>query len=405
MVRTPLLFVTPYFPDPEGAGPMRRAHAVLTSLLLLHDVTVLTITSSWHRPDAHAIPPGCAARRHLPHDRGLNGFWRWRRRLAERRPRLYHRLFDSPLDWGAPSPARLDIATRLAADTRFAVIHVFRLTMAPYALAIAAAQTPRPRLHLDIDDVESSTRARIAAVALANRDTVLHRREQINALAYARLERALLPRFDRLYVGSQHDTRLVAHAGREVRVLPNTTPVPSGPPAPPPAAGVHRFLFIGSLGYTPNDDAVRWFCEAIFPALRAARRCELVVAGRGANDGLKRFLAGREGVVFLGEVANSAPVFAGAHVVVVPLRAGGGTRIKILEAFAAGRPVVTTTLGIEGIDARPGEHHLAADNAGAFAAACLRLVDEPALRDSLASSALRFVSSRHSPAALDAVLA
>lgn len=405
MVRTPLLFVTPHFPDPEGTGPMRRAHAVLASLVRLHDVTVLTVTSSWHRPDPNAIPPGCTARRHLPHDRELTALWLWRRRLAERRPRLYRRLFDVPLDWGSPSPARLEIAIRLAEDTRFAVIHAFRLTMAPYALAIADAQPARPRLHLDIDDVESATRARIAAIAMANRDTVLHRREHFNALAYARREHALLPRFDRLYVGSHNDARLVAHAGREVRVLPNTVRVPREPPAPAPASGIHRFLFIGSLGYMPNDDAVRWFCEEIFPSVRAARPCELVVAGRGANDALKRFLAGRAGVVFLGEVASSAPVFAGAHTVIVPLRAGGGTRIKILEAFSAGRPVVTTTLGIEGIDARPGEHHLAADTAEAFASACLRLVNEPDLRESLASSALRFVASRHSPTSLDAVLA
>ena len=405
MVRTPLLFITPYFPDPEGVGPMRRSHAVLTSLVRLHDVTVLTITSVWHRPDTNTIPPGCVARRHLPHDRGLNMFWRWRRHLAKRRPGLYHRLFDTPLDWGVPSPARLEIANQLAGDTPFAVIHAFRLTMAPYALAIAGAQTSRPRLHLDIDDVESTTRTRIAAIALANRDTALHRCEHINALAYTRLEHTLLPRFDRLYVGSHNDARLVAHAGREVRVLPNTAPLPPGPPAPAPARDIHRLLFIGSLGYAPNDDAVRWFCEEILPAVRAARPCELVVAGRGANDSLKRFLAGRQGVVFLGEVASSTPVFASAHTVVVPLRAGGGTRIKILEAFAAGRPVVTTTLGIEGIDARSGEHHLAVDTAGEFAAACLRLIDEPALGDSLASSSLRLVSSRYSPDALDAVLA
>ncbi|MEZ0216546.1 MAG: glycosyltransferase [Rariglobus sp.] len=405
MVRTPLLFITPYFPDPEGTGSMRRAHAVLASLVRLHDVTVLTITFAWHCPDANAIPPGCVARRHLPHDQGLNSFWRWRRRLAERWPGLYSRLFDTPLDWGVPSPARLEIAKQLAGNTPFLVIHAFRMTMVPYTLAIAGAQISRPRLHLDIDDVESTTHARIAALALANRDSALHRREHINALAYARCERTLLPPFDRLYVGSSNDARLVAHAGREVRVLPNTAPVPPGPIAPAPSCDTHRFLFIGSLGYTPNDDAVRWFCEEIFPLLRSVRRCELVVAGRGANDALKRFLAGREGVDFLGEVTTSAPVFADAHSVVVPLRAGGGTRIKILEAFAAGRPVVTTTLGIEGIDSLPGEHHLAADTAGAFAAACLRLVDEPSLRDSLASAALRLVSSRHSPAALDAVLA
>lgn len=398
MSRPRLLFVSPYFPDPEGGGPMRRAHAVLSALVRHHDVMLLTVAGAWHHPDADTVPQGCVARAHLPADRELGPLWRWRRKLSLRRPGMHALLFDTPLDWGAPSRKRLALAAELSGETRFDVIHAFRLVIAPYALAAADARSPRPKLHIDLDDVESTTRERIAAI------TPSSRREHINARAYARKERELLPLFDRIYVGSQDDTTLVAHARREVRILPNTVPIPDTQTAPP-AGETHRLLFIGSLSYEPNDDAVRWFCEAILPSLLSARRCEFVVAGRGASPDLVRFLAGRPGVVFLGEVARAAPVFTDAHSVVAPLRAGGGTRIKILEAFAASRPVVSTALGAEGIDATPGEHFVAADTAADFTAACMRMIDDASLRTRLAAASFRFVSDRHTPAALDAALA
>jgi len=99
-----------------------------------------------------------------------------------------------------------------------------------------------------------------------------------------------------------------------------------------------------------------------------------------------------------------APYYHDADVVVVPVRAGGGTRIKLLEAFSHGRPVVSTTIGAEGIDAQPDADLLVADGPDAFAARCAELMRQPALRRRLAARALELVRTRHSPSRLlDAV--
>jgi glycosyltransferase involved in cell wall biosynthesis len=164
-------------------------------------------------------------------------------------------------------------------------------------------------------------------------------------------------------------------------------------------------LFIGALSYAPNQDAVRWFLAEILPALRAATPCELLVAGRHAPESLRALLASSPGVVFLGPVEYAASAYQDAHLVVAPLRAGGGTRLKILEAFALGRPVVATPLAAEGLEITPGRHALLADRAADFAAACAKLAADADLRRALAAQAREWIAARHSPSALAAPLA
>jgi polysaccharide biosynthesis protein PslH len=405
-VKPRLLFLTPYFPDPAQNGSPRRVHAVLQALAAHHDITVLQILPPWLSRAASTPPAGAAGFCFLPPRAGTGLWLRLRRRLAGNYPRLFYRLTGEPLDWNHPTRARRRLAAELLADQPpFAVIHAYRLSMAPFALELKRRLGGNPSLHLDLDDVESLARARLAELHRSNGRARECVNEHINARAYARNEHCLLPRFDRVYVCSETDAARLRPGHTDVRVLPNTVPVPALAPAPPAPAERIRFLFIGAFGHFPNEDAVRWFCLEILPALSRARRCELAVAGLQASPAFQQFLAGRADVVFLGAVADSTSVYKAAHVVVVPLRSGGGTRIKILEAFAQGRPVVTTTIGIEGIDAHPGEDHLRADTPAAFITQCLRLADDPSLRVALAARARALVSTRYTSGALESPLA
>jgi glycosyltransferase involved in cell wall biosynthesis len=183
-------------------------------------------------------------------------------------------------------------------------------------------------------------------------------------------------------------------------VLPNAVRVAEiGPP--PWEGSPFIFLFVGTLGYYPNEDALRYFCTRVLPLIRRDARIEVDVnvVGAGSPDGVA-MLARLPRVMLVGEVPEVEPYYYRAHAVVVPVRGGGGTRIKVLEAFGYRRPVVSTSIGIEGIEARNEEHVLLADTPEEFARQCLRLMDEPVLRERLASNAFALVTRAYTPEAV-----
>jgi glycosyltransferase involved in cell wall biosynthesis len=275
--------------------------------------------------------------------------------------------------------------------------------MLPYAQFWGDRAGPGgPSWHLDLDDVESVTRVRLAAQYRANGRPELAQQEEREADRYCALEAAIVRDFDRIYVCSELDRRrLQRHPGKaDVRVLPNALPVP-GLVSPPTRRPRFTLLFVGTLGYFPNEDALAYFCTEVLPRLRAAApgRFQVDVVGTGPASVRSR-LAGAPEVRVVGPVPSVAPAYAEADAVIVPLRAGGGTRIKVLEAFAHHRPVVSTSVGIEGIDAHPEEHVLIGDDPDTFASQCLRLLVEPQLVDRLAASAWSLFRRAYSTEAL-----
>jgi glycosyltransferase involved in cell wall biosynthesis len=186
--------------------------------------------------------------------------------------------------------------------------------------------------------------------------------------------------FDRALVVSELDAQhlRVAAAGAAVSLIPNGVDTAALRPLPEAAAG-KRLIFVGHLRYPPNVDAVRFLAHHILPALRARiPDARLTVVGDGAPGALGEF-SGRDDIDLVGRVPSPLPYYQDAHVAVVPLRAGGGTRLKILEAMALGRPVVSTPLGCEGLAVEDGKHLLVADDAANFAAAVARLLTDRAL--------------------------
>jgi polysaccharide biosynthesis protein PslH len=187
-------------------------------------------------------------------------------------------------------------------------------------------------------------------------------------------------RFDRCLVVSEIEAqRLCALAtGAAVSLVPNGVDTVALRPLPEAGAS-KRLLFVGHLRYPPNVDAVRFFANRILPALRARiPEARLTVVGDGEPGVLGEF-ASRAGIDLVGRVPSPLPYYQSAQVAVVPLRAGGGTRLKILEAMALGRPVVSTSLGCEGLAVEDGKHLLIADRAEDFAAAVARLLTDRAL--------------------------
>jgi glycosyltransferase involved in cell wall biosynthesis len=243
------------------------------------------------------------------------------------------------------------------------------------------------RLVLDLHNIESQL-AHSHAHALRGLESMAMSRF---ARAYERLEREWLPQFDILLVASEEDRRRVAgliEADARVVVYPNALPIESGrrvtletggsDPSQPPT-----IVFSGNLEYHPNIEAVRWFHAQIWPRIRE-RAPSVKWTLVGCNEhAVRPLVAGDDRILLTGPVDDAVAAIAEAQVCVVPLLSGSGTRFKILEAWAAARPVVSTSLGAEGLGAKHEQHLLIADSPAAFADATMRLLNDPALRQRL----------------------
>jgi glycosyltransferase involved in cell wall biosynthesis len=194
-----------------------------------------------------------------------------------------------------------------------------------------------------------------------------------------------------------------------VHVVPNTVALPAARPrvgtGPAPLRPGPTVLLPGSFGYPPNAAGAAWMVEEVMPLVRGeVPGASLVLAGSGPTAALRR-LADMANVSVTGEVDDMAGWFAGADVVVVPVFAGGGTRFKVLEAFAAGVPVVSTPAGTAGLEAEAGRHHLQAADASSFAQCVVTLWRAPEVADRLAAEARRLVNERYSGAVAAAAIA
>jgi len=194
---------------------------------------------------------------------------------------------------------------------------------------------------------------------------------------------------------SEREEAIVAGVAPDVAtaVVPNGVALDYFEPA---AAPITRgsIVFTGLMTYRPNADGVSYFIRRILPAIRASRPDAVFTAvGWGLPDDVRPLLG--DGVFHTGRVEDIRPYVAKASVVVVPLRIGSGTRLKVLEALAMAKPVVSTTVGCEGLDVSHGEHLLIADEPAAFAASVVRLLEDPAEAASLGRRGRTLVESRY----------
>ncbi|HET8546439.1 MAG TPA: glycosyltransferase, partial [Bryobacteraceae bacterium] len=158
----------------------------------------------------------------------------------------------------------------------------------------------------------------------------------------------------------------------------------------------YDLCFIGSMDWLPNADAILHFYRDVLPLIRQRiPQCSLAVVGRNPTPEISR-LAAERGITVTGTVADVRPYLWSSRVSIVPLRIGGGTRLKIYEAMAAGTPVVSTSIGAEGLAVAHPETIRLADSPEAFAEQCVRLIENHAERERLATAAAALVLSRFS---------
>jgi sugar transferase (PEP-CTERM/EpsH1 system associated) len=151
-------------------------------------------------------------------------------------------------------------------------------------------------------------------------------------------------------------------------------------------------VFTGSMDWMPNEDGIAWFVEAILPRIRAAiPTATLTIVGRNPTPKVRALHAPEVGVSVTGSVPDVRPYLASHQLFIVPLRVGGGTRLKIYEGMTMGLPTVSTTIGAEGLPVVDGEHLVLADEPEAFAQACIALVNDQARCEAMGNAADSYV--------------
>lgn len=388
-----ILFLTPYLPDPPDFGGAARMFHLIQEVAARHEVVVLSLAGPGETPPgrlpARIVPVPVPLTAHQPPG--------GRKRLGQVRSLLSRRSFQHAL---YHHPAMQRALDRLTRDERFDLIQIEFSQMGGYRVP------PGVPVVLDIHNVEYDVLRQAAARGSLPRRIF----NQIEYRKFRRDEVAAWQRATACVATSAADAAVVRAAiGREVAVVPNGVDLDRFPRFPLDQADPAALVFVGAMRYRPNADAARWFVEHVFPRVRAALPTATFTIV-GADPPPEVLALGTvPGVYVTGTVPDVRPWVERAGTVVVPLRAGGGTRLKILEAFAMGRPVVSTRLGAAGIDAKDGEHLLLADTPDAIAATITRLAADATLRQALADRAYALVRERYQwraiAAELDAVYA
>jgi glycosyltransferase involved in cell wall biosynthesis len=273
-------------------------------------------------------------------------------------------------------------AVRGAADeSPIDLLQVEYQQMVPLVLDIPAKTSI-----LDLHNVESALVDSYASARSGPAAAFFH----AEAAALRRMERRTIGDFDHVVVVSEKERSRLVVAPRSVLVCPNARE----PSAVLPDAAEPTVAFVATMGWAPNVDAALWLGREIWPEVLArVPEAKLLLVGRDPTSAV-RALADAH-VEVTGTVVDVNPYLARSRVVVAPLRAGGGTRLKIMEALDVGRPVVATTVGCEGMEDLVGRGVVVADTASALAEAIADLLLDPVRAASLGRAGHDAVAADH----------
>jgi glycosyltransferase involved in cell wall biosynthesis len=388
--RLRILYVSQIAPSPATYGAQRRIQGLMKALARDHELHAVTLLS-------HELDRGEAERsmREFCREVVLIPAPRWEgrtRRAAQlrslaSRQSFERRIFDHRV---------LQRSVReLLGTYPFDVVNVEFPFLAHLRLDHAPAGSARPLQVLDEHNIESDL-----ARQQAGADQGFLRRFH-NAVNWPKLQREEMDafgRFDGVTFCSEADEQRARNLVPSVRsaVVPNAVDIDEFRPSTDLSApDGQTIMFFGAINYFPNVDGLLYLLHEIWPLIEQSHpRAKLKIVGQHPTREILAFRGPR--IEVTGKVDDLRPHLASAAVTVVPLRLGGGTRFKILEAMAMARPVVSTSLGAEGIGARPGKEILIADDPASFAQAVGRVLDDGALAAELSGRGRALVQERYS---------
>jgi glycosyltransferase involved in cell wall biosynthesis len=377
-----ILVLSTWFPYPLSQGSKIRAYHLIKGLARQHDLALLSFQDT-------RLEPGW-----LDHMRYLCG----RVEVTGQDP-FAHDRFRKFWGWLSPlpsavlashSPAMERQVKRLVAEWHPQCIFALTFVTAPYALI--AQDVVR------IVDVDNVMTPMLHEEYRRTKKPVKQLRNWLAFRKFRHYENWLYRQFNLCLVTNERDRQIVidlAHLQTsQVGVVSNGVDI-SLDHAP---SGNHRpntIIFNGALTYAANYDAMDYFLREIFPLIVAEiPDAQLVITGSTQGVPITR-LPIDDHVIFTGYLDDVRPTVSSSCVCVVPLRIGGGTRLKVLEAMALGTPVVSTSKGVEGLNAEAGKHLLVADRPEDFAAQTVRIMRDPVLKSALTAQASQLVKEQY----------
>ena len=356
-----------------------------------HQVTLASFIRPEEEPFVPRLREVCAEVHTVPIRRSrLADAGYWLRSQLTGRPFLFER---------DDLPAMRRLVKELMASGHIDMIHADQLTMAQFAQPYRS-DSGRPALVFDAHNAVWTIVERMRE----NAALPLRPVAALEARRVKRIEGQIVQAFDFTLAVTEPDRLALLEAVRSlpqgrsvdgrIRVIPIAVDTHELTPAARPPGSLN-ILTLGTLNYPPNADGVRWFAREIFPLIRRQQPgATLTIVGKRPPADFTALAAVSGGAITVtGYVPDLSPYMDQAALMVVPVRAGGGMRVRILEAFARAMPVVTTTVGLEGIQAEPGRDVLVADTPEAFARDVLRLLQDADLQARLAAAGRRLAES------------
>ncbi|MFZ2487542.1 MAG: glycosyltransferase [Anaerolineae bacterium] len=406
-----LLFLTPQVPYPPHQGTTIRNYNLIANLAEHYEIHLLCFQNSDDDPpDNSPLPRYCSVIEAVPMPAPRSLVRRAWTTLTSASPDMGLRLASSTFQ------ARLGM---LLERYRYDVVQIEGIEMAPYGLwllqhplwrnaqqkdNLPTIPIGRPRLVFDDHNAEFVLQQRAW-------ETDRHKPTRWHAALYSRIQWKKLRRYERQICQQADRVIAVSDADRaallELDPRLDVTVIPNGVDldyygtyrrendAQAPDYGPNALVFTGKMDFRPNIDGVTWFANDVLPLVRrAVPDAQFVIVGKEPHPRVQA-LTQQPGVTVAGFVPDIRAHIAAAAVYVAPLRMGGGTRLKVLEAMAMRRALVSTQLGSEGFSLQDGREVLFADDAEAFARAVVALLNDPARRKQMGAAARQFVEQHY----------
>ena len=390
--RLNILFLAPFSPSPPTFGAQRRVEGLMAALGRRHEITGVSVVPEDHdaRAAERAMREYCSDVVLVKRPNFFSETAGWQllkvRSLLSSRS-LVRMFYDVRVV--------REVLDRLLSARAYDIVNVELPFLAFHALARSPRGRRAPRLVLDEHNIEFDLGRQQA------RDDVGASRRIYNAINSRKVRREevkLWTEFDGVAFCSAPDQARARSLVPSMRsaVVPNAVNVEYFRPRPtdPPSDG-STVLFFGALNYFPNQDGLLHLLREVWPLIEKRNpEARLKIVGQQPTPEILAHQSHR--IEVAGAVDDLRPHLASAAVSIAPLRIGGGTRFKILEAMAMAKPVVSTSLGAEGIEAEPGRHILLGDDPASFAAAVSRVLGDPQLGARLGREGRALVEERYS---------
>lgn len=365
------LLLTPQIPYPPRQGASLRNYYIVRGLAQMGQVTLLTFREENQTSDPAVLAPllECATTHCIPAPARTTTTRLWQL-VSSTWPDMAHRLY---------CPTFAQKLEQLLQNNPFDVVQIEGLELACY-IPLIQQTSPRSKIVFDNHNAETALQKRAMQTDLKHPGRWL-------AALYSAVQVVKLYWFERwacqtaaaVTVVSETDAQILQKVMPNKRpvVIPNCIDVQAYDRLPYDSHVAYDLVFTGKMDYRPNVDAILWFTEAVWPLIKSQHPdTTLAIVGQKPHDSLQS-LADWPGITLTGLVDDVRPYLAGAKIIVMPLRMGSGTRLKFIEACAAGKGIVTTRIGAEGFEISSGREAFVADDPAGFAQAVVHLLSNP----------------------------